>query len=47
MMRVRDPETGEWKLVEEMTYAEWAGWKKSQMGSKEIDIIIKKAHNES
>lgn len=26
--RARDPETGESVLVEDMTYAEWAGWKK-------------------
>lgn len=24
----RDPETGEAKLIEDMTYSEWAGWKK-------------------
>lgn len=28
-MRVRDPETGEWKVVNEMTYSEWAEWKKT------------------
>ena len=26
--RARDPKTGEWVLVENKTYAEWAGWKK-------------------
>lgn len=26
-MRVRDPETGEWKVVNEMTYSEWYEWK--------------------
>lgn len=25
--RARNPETGEWVLVKDMTYAEWAGWK--------------------
>lgn len=28
--RVRDPETGESVLIENMSYAEWAGWKKKQ-----------------
>ena len=28
-MRVRDPETGEWKVVNEMTYADWEKWKKT------------------
>ena len=28
--RARDPETGESVLIENMTYAEWAGWKKKQ-----------------
>lgn len=28
--RVRDPETGESVLIENMTYAEWAGWKEKQ-----------------
>lgn len=28
--RARDPETGEWALVKDMTYAEWAGWKKEE-----------------
>ena len=26
-MRVRNPETGEWELVNEMTYSEWKNWK--------------------
>lgn len=25
--RARDPKTGEWVLVDDMTYKEWAGWK--------------------
>ena len=33
-MRVRNPETGEWELVNEMTYSEWLDWKKS--GQKPI-----------
>lgn len=28
--RARDPETGESVLIENMSYAEWAGWKKKQ-----------------
>jgi SPP1 gp7 family putative phage head morphogenesis protein len=28
--RARDPETGESVLVKDMTYAEWAGWKKAE-----------------
>ena len=28
-MRVKNPETGEWELVNEMTYSEWLEWKKS------------------
>ena len=27
--RARDPKTGESVLVEDMTYAEWAGWKRN------------------
>lgn len=33
--RARDPETGESVLVGNMTYAEWAGWKKEQAIVKE------------
>lgn len=33
--RAIDPETGESVLVEDMTYAEWAGWKKEQAIVKE------------
>ena len=28
-MRVRNPETGEWELVNEMTYSEWLEWKET------------------
>jgi hypothetical protein len=28
-MRVRNPQTGEWELVNEMTYSEWLEWKKT------------------
>ena len=28
-MRVRNPETGEWELVNEMTYSEWMKWKET------------------
>lgn len=28
-MRVRNPETGEWELVNEMTYSEWVKWKET------------------
>lgn len=28
-MRVRNPETGEWELVNEMTYSDWLDWKKT------------------
>lgn len=30
-MRVRNPETGRNELISEMTYAEWAGWKKAEI----------------
>lgn len=33
-MRVRNPKTGEWELVNEMTYSEWMEWKKT--GEKPI-----------
>lgn len=33
--RARNPKTGESVLVEDMTYAEWAGWKKEQAMVKE------------
>lgn len=31
--RARDPETGESVLIENMSYAEWAGWKKKEKNS--------------
>lgn len=41
--RAIDPETGESVLVKDMTYAEWAGWKKDkkQVASSERFAIIK------
>ena len=33
-MRVRNPETGEWELVNEMTYSEWEKWKNSLANSE-------------
>lgn len=39
MRRARDPETGESVLVKDMTYAEWAGWKKEEAKAQEnIDL---------
>ena len=32
-MRVRNPETGEWELVNEMTYSEWKNWKNTLVNS--------------
>lgn len=32
-MRVRNPETGEWELVNEMTYSDWKKWKNSLVNS--------------
>jgi hypothetical protein len=34
-MRVRNPETGKWELVNEMTYSDWVKWKKT--GQKPIE----------
>ena len=42
LRRTRDPETGESMHIEDMTYAEWMGWKKSTnqvAKSPETDII--------
>lgn len=37
--RAKDPETGESVLVEDMTYAEWAGWKKeTTINGKDLRI---------
>ena len=33
-MRVRNPETGEWELVNEMTYSDWLKWKET--GTKPV-----------
>ena len=41
-MRVRDPETGENVLVNEMTYSEWEKWKKGIANSGNSDIISAK-----
>ncbi len=35
--RARDPETGETALIENMSYAEWAGWKDSLKGKSSVD----------
>ena len=35
-MRVRNPETGEWELVNEMTYSDWLKWKET--GAKPVTI---------
>lgn len=42
--RARDPETGEWVLVENMTYEEWAGWKESE-NKYAWETYIKKGRN--
>ena len=39
-MRVRDPDTGGTKLVNEMTYAEWAKWKKGTSNTVTDNVII-------
>jgi hypothetical protein len=53
-MRVKNPETGEWELVNEMTYSEWKKWKlgieksgngatiKVEMFKKPVDPRVKK-----
>ena len=33
-MRVKNPETGEWKLVNEMTYSAWEKWKNALANSE-------------
>ena len=35
MMRVKDPTTGEWKVVNEMTYTEWLEWKAHERENKD------------
>lgn len=44
--RARDPETGESVLIENMTYAEWAGWKKNPQGTaiEEIPDGVRKVY---
>lgn len=37
--RARDPETGETKVIEDMTYSEWAEWKESLQDKKTHGII--------
>lgn len=42
--RARDPETGKSVLVKDMTYAEWAGWKKEEEKAQEnIDLRGRKS----
>lgn len=38
-MRVKNPATGKYELVNEMTYSEWAEWKKSLANSEESDKL--------
>lgn len=47
MRRVRNPETGENELVQDMTYAEWEKWKKSKTNSVESDIIKQRKEKSS
>lgn len=37
--RARDPETGRNKLIEDMTYAQWAGWKEKERANIEKEKI--------
>ena len=46
MRRARDPETGESVLIKNMTYREWAEWKKSE-NSTAWDTYIKKGRDVS
>lgn len=41
--RAIDPETGESVLVKDMTYAEWAGWKKEEKAQENIDLRGRKS----
>ena len=44
MRRARDPVTGESVLVKDMTYAEWAGWKKERAAVQEnVDLRGRKS----
>lgn len=42
--RARNPETGKSELIENMTYAEWAGWKQ-KTNSDRLSIAVKKIRN--
>lgn len=42
--RVRNPETGKNDLIENMTYAEWAGWKQ-KTGTDRLSIAVEKIRN--
>ena len=46
-MRVKNPETGEWKLVNEMTYSMWENWKKALENSGNGDTIEETDSNAS
>lgn len=43
MRWARDPVTGESVLVKDMTYAEWAGWKKEEKAQENIDLRGRKS----
>lgn len=42
--RARNPETGQNDLIENMTYAEWAGWKQ-KTGTDRLSIAVEKIRN--
>ena len=42
--RARNPETGKRELIENMTYAEWAGWKQ-KTNSDRLSIAVEKIRN--
>lgn len=42
--RARNPETGKNDLIENMTYAEWAGWKQ-KTGTDRLSIAVEKIRN--
>lgn len=42
--RARNPETGQNGLIENMTYAEWAGWKQ-KTGTDRLSIAVEKIRN--
>ena len=39
MRRVRNPETGEYELIPDMSYTEWEKWKKAQTNSSNYGIL--------